>query len=97
MGLMDKVKGSIDRAREGVSDLAETTRIKYEISKLNDRRNALLAEIGKQVFDLHAQGRGVAEVEAQCKAIDDLDVEIKKKGEEIVRINTDSGSHTQGV
>lgn len=97
MGLMDKVKGSIDRAREGVSDLAETTRIKYEISKLNDRRNALLAEIGKQVFDLHVQGRGVAEVETQCKAIDDLDVEIKKKGEEIVRINTESGSHTQGV
>ena len=91
MSFMDKVKSGFDKAKEGVSDFAETTKIKHEISKLTDRKNALLAEIGGKVYALHTAGQGVAAVETQCAEIDAIEVDIKKKGEEIVRINTESG------
>jgi hypothetical protein len=94
MSFMDKMKSGLDKAREGVTDFAETTRIKHEISKLTDHKNEILGEIGRLVYALHAQGRPVVEVEAQCKEIDGLEQEIKNKGEEIARINTETGAHT---
>jgi hypothetical protein len=75
-----------------VSDFAETTKIKHDISVLNDRKTALFGEIGKQVFALRAQGRTIPEVEAQCKEIDSIDNDIKLKGEEIVKINTEKST-----
>jgi hypothetical protein len=90
MGLIDKVKEGFDKAKEGVSDLAETTRIKHEIGKLNDRKTVLFGEIGRQIYALHGQGRVIAEVEAQCSEIHTIDDNIKQKGEEIARINTGS-------
>ena len=95
MSFMDKVKSGLDKAKEGVSDLAETARLKHDISKLTDRKTELLSEIGRQIYEMHAQGKGVAEVEAQCKDIDTLQEEIKHKGEEIVRINTEHGTQAE--
>jgi len=91
MSFMDKVKSGLDKAKEGVSDFAETTRLKHEIAKLTDRRNELLAEIGRQVYTLHTQGKGIAEAEASCKEIDTIDQDIKSKGDEIARVNTETG------
>lgn len=90
MSFMDKVKSGFDKAKEGISDLAETTKIKLEINKLESRKSELLGEIGKQVYALHKQGRAMAEVEAQCKEIDGLDEKIKERGDEIARINTEA-------
>jgi uncharacterized protein YoxC len=87
MSLMDKVKEGFDKAREEVSDLAETTMIKHDISKLNDRKNALLLEIGHKVYALHALGQNVNGVEAQCQEVQTIDGQIKGKSEEIARIN----------
>jgi len=87
MSFFDKVKSGFDKAAEGVSDFAETTRLKLEVSKLNDRKTAAFAEIGRQLYALRAQGRGLAEVEEQCKAVDGIDQEIKKIGEQIAKIN----------
>lgn len=95
MSFMDKVKSGFDKAKEGVSDFADTTRLKHEISKLSDHKNELFTEIGKQVFALHTAGHPVADVETQCKAIDDIDQEIKKKADEIVRVNTETGKTTE--
>jgi len=88
MSFMDKVKGGFDKAKEGISDLAETTRIKHEISVLDDRKATLFDEIGRQVFALRGQGRAIPEVEVQCKEIETIDNDIKTKAEEIVKINT---------
>lgn len=93
MSFMDKVKSGFDKAKEGVSDFAETTKIKHEISQLTDRKNELFSAIGKKVYDLHTAGQGVAAVEAQCAEIDTIERDIKKKGEEIVRINTEKQSN----
>jgi hypothetical protein len=90
MSLLDKVKQGFDKAKEGVSDLAETTRIKHEIGKLNDRKTVLFGEIGRQIYALHGQGRVIAEVESQCGEILTLDENIKQKGQEIAHINTGS-------
>jgi hypothetical protein len=92
MGFMDKVKSGFDKAREGVSDFAETTRIKMDISKLDDRKTELFREIGRQVYAVRAGGQVVEEVESQCNEIDGIEAEIKRKGEEIARINTESGA-----
>ena len=94
MSFMDKVKSGFDKAKEGVSDFAQTTQIKHDISKLTDRKNELLTEIGKLVYALHVAGHGIAETEAQCKEVDAIEQDIKKKGEEIVRINTETGAAT---
>jgi ArsR family metal-binding transcriptional regulator len=87
MSLIDKVKQNFDKAKDGVSELAETAKVKHEISKLNDRKATLLGEIGHQVYTLYGQGRIVAEVEAQCREVQGIEEEIKHKGEEIARIN----------
>ena len=97
MSFMDKVKSGFDKAKEGVTDFAETTKIKLEINKLNERKDVLLGEIGKQVYALHAQGRAITETEAACKEIDSLEQEIKKKEADIVRINTQTGSASPTV
>lgn len=90
MGFMDKVKESFDKAKVEVSDFAETTKIKHEISKLNDRKAALCGEIGHQVYALYGQGRVIAEVEGQCRELHAIDEDIKHKAEEIARINAGS-------
>ena len=92
MSFMDKVKSGFDKAKEGVNDFAETTRLKHEISKLTDRKNDLLVEIGREIHTLHTQGREIAEVEARCKDIDAIDQQIKATAEEITRVNTETGT-----
>jgi hypothetical protein len=87
MTFLDKVKQSVDKAREGVSDLAATTKIRYEISNLNDRKSTLLVEIGRKIYALCQQGQGPAGVEAECRGIAALDEQIKQKSDEIARIN----------
>lgn len=90
MAFIDKVKESFDKAKGGVTDFAETAKIKHEISKLNDRKVALCNEIGHQVYALYGQGRGIAEVEGQCRELHAIDEDIKRKAEEIARINAGS-------
>jgi len=90
MSFMDRVKTGLDKAKEGISDFAETTKLKHEINKLDDRKTALFMEIGRQIYALRAQGRGVTDVEAQCKEIDTVDEKIKQTGEEIARIHTEA-------
>jgi len=92
MSFMDQLKSGFDKAKESASDLVETTKIKHDISVLEGRRTALLGEIGKQVFALRAQGRAIPEVEAQCKEIDTIENDIKLKGEQIVKINTEKST-----
>ena len=87
MSFMDKVKQGMDKAKGEVSDFAATTKIRHDISTLNDRKSALFAEIGRQVYALSQQGHPVSEVEAQCHEITSLDEQIKQKSEEIARIN----------
>ncbi|MEP6914665.1 MAG: hypothetical protein ABJC89_03435 [Acidobacteriota bacterium] len=92
MSFFDKLKSGIDMAVEGVSDFAETTKLKLEVSKLNDRKTALFAEIGKQAYALRAQGRGLSEIEAQAKEVDTLEQEIKRVSDEIAKIGASPGS-----
>jgi methyl-accepting chemotaxis protein len=94
MSFMDKLKTGFDRAKEGISDFAETTRLKHEIHNLTDRKAEGFTEIGRQVYALRAQGRAIAEVETACTEIDDLDRQIKAKSEEIVRINTEMNTES---
>jgi seryl-tRNA synthetase len=89
MSFLDKVKIGFDKAKEGISDFAETTRLKHEINTLTARKGELFGEIGRQVYALRGEGRAIAEVETACKEIDGLDQQIKAKSEEIVRINTE--------
>lgn len=87
MSFIDKVKQGMDKAKGEVSDLAATTKIRLDISNLNDRKSKLFTEIGRQVYALSQQGHAVSEVEAQCRELVTLDEQIKQKGDEIARIN----------
>jgi hypothetical protein len=90
MSLMDKFMGGVEKAKEGVADFAETTRLRREIGALNDQKAERLLQIGKDAYALYGQGRTVAELEAHCKEIQGLDADIKKKAEEITRIAIES-------
>jgi hypothetical protein len=89
MSFFDKVKSGFDKAAEGVSDFAATTKLKLEINKLNDRKTALFTEMGRQAHALRAQGRGLAEVEPQSVEVDGIDQEIKRINDEIAKINAE--------
>ena len=86
MGLLDKVKKGVEKAREGASDLAQTTKIKMEIGKLNGHRAEVISEIGRQVYALHGQGRAVPEVEALSQEVGKIDVQVKALEAEIERV-----------
>jgi hypothetical protein len=92
MSFMDKVKDGFDKAREGINDLAETTRLRHEIGKLTDQKTELFTEIGRQAYSMRAQGRAVPDVESQCKAIDGIEQQIKDKNAEIVKVNTENST-----
>jgi len=92
MSFLDRVRTGFDKAKEGISDFAETTRLKREINSLTDRKAAVFGEIGRQVYALRARAHPIAEVEAACAEIDGLDQQIKAKSEEIVRINAEANA-----
>jgi len=86
MSLLDKVKKGVEKAREEASDLAQTTKIKMEVGKLQGRRTELLTEIGKQVYSISTQGRPVAEVDPQVQEIRKIDEEIARLQAEAERV-----------
>ncbi len=94
MSFLDKVKTGFDKAKEGISDFAETTRLKQEISALTARKGELFGEIGRQVYAQRAQERVTADVETKCTEIDGLDQQIKAKNEEIARINSETNTQS---
>lgn len=57
---------------------------------MKDQKAERFLQIGKDAYALYGQGRAIAELEAHCKEIQGLDAEIKKKAEEITRINIES-------
>jgi hypothetical protein len=89
MSFLDKMKDGFDKAKEGVSDFAETSKIKHEISLLNDRKTELLKQIGQQVYTQFGEGHPTAGLEALCQQIAGLDKDIKQKGEDIARVNVE--------
>jgi ArsR family metal-binding transcriptional regulator len=87
MAFMDRVKEGFGKAKVGVTELAETARIKHDINKLNDRKAELCGAIGTQIYTLYGQGRVITEVEGQCREIQALEEDIKQKADEIAQIN----------
>jgi DNA repair exonuclease SbcCD ATPase subunit len=92
---MDKVKDGFGKAKEGINDFAETTRLRHEISKLSDRKTHLFTEIGQQVYTARTKGDVAAEVDSHIKEIEELDKEIAHLGQEIARINTQSNAEVR--
>ena len=87
MSLMDRVKESYGKAKDEVTEFAETAKIKHEISQLHDRKAGLLTAIGNHVYAQYGKGQVPPEVESQCREIQAIDNEIKSKSDEIARIN----------
>ncbi len=86
MSFMDKLKSGLDKAQHEINDFAETTKLKMDVSKLENRKKELFTQIGQYVYALHAKGESTAS-EANCKAIDDLEKQIAEKNEQIAKIN----------
>jgi hypothetical protein len=86
MNFMDKVKESFDKAKDEVSEFAEATVLKHEISKLNDKRVSLLQDIGQEAYSMCRNGHGVLELAARCREVQDIDEQIQGKSDEIARL-----------
>lgn len=87
---IDKMKKGarkgLQRALEGAKDLAATAQLKMDIGKINGRREEAITEIGRQVYAMYGEGRGVSEVKELCKEITALDKEIERLEAEIERV-----------
>ncbi len=92
MSFIDKIREGVDRAREEATELARTTVLRLEISKLHDRKNQLLREIGQQVYSGYAEGKVVAEVETPCRQVGELEEQIHAKEAEIERLHNEGGA-----
>jgi len=84
----DKVKQGIGRGVTTVSvrskEVLETTQIKSQISALQERRSDALEELGNIVYTLFVKNQSDDErVRSRCKAIADLDRQIREKEEEL--------------
>jgi hypothetical protein len=90
VSFLDKLKDGLDSAKENVSDFVETSRVKREIDRLENRKQEVFAGIGRRMYALFAEGRSVPEIEAECRELASLDTQIAEKGEEIKRINTEN-------
>jgi len=86
MNFIDKVKESFDKAKDEVSEFAEATVLKHEISKLNDKRVSLLQDIGQEAYSMYRNGHGVPELAARCREVQDIDEQIQGKNDEIARL-----------
>lgn len=86
MSLMDRFKKGVEKAREEAGDLAQTTKPKMEISKLNGRKGEMLGEIGGKVYALYGQGQTVPEVEALCQEVRKIEDQVRQMEVEIERV-----------
>jgi uncharacterized small protein (DUF1192 family) len=86
MGLMDNVKKGMQRAKEGAQDLAQTTKLKAEISRLKTQRRELYSDMGEEVFSMYKRGEPIAGFNTRCDAVDEINREISVKEQEIERL-----------
>ena len=90
MTLLQRLKEGMEKATEQATALAQTTRIKMEIGRLNDRKNSLLADMGRQVYLMYQQGQTFPGMETLCQRVRETEAEIQQKGVEMERIQAAS-------
>jgi predicted RNase H-like nuclease (RuvC/YqgF family) len=83
MGLMDNVKKGVQRAKEGAQELAQTTKLRAEISRLKSQRRELYSEMGEEIYAMYKRGEPIAGFNTRCDAVDEINREISVKEQEI--------------
>ena len=89
MSLMDNVKKGIQKAKEEAQELAQVTRLKAEISKLNGQRRDIFREIGEEVFALYQRSEPIPGFETKCDALAALSEEVSRKEHEIEELRAE--------
>lgn len=97
VGLWDKFKQTAKDAGEKIAketkELAQTTKIKMEISGLEGKIKSAIQELGKIVYDLNAQGKSSEDIIAAIKEVDEkvkaLEAEIATKKEELSKVGVE--------
>lgn len=83
MGLMDNVKKGIAKAKEEAQELAQVTKLKAEITRLNGQRRDLFREIGEEVYALYQRSEPIPGFETKCDALAAISEEVARKEKDI--------------
>ncbi|MEZ4416776.1 MAG: hypothetical protein R3E10_13590 [Gemmatimonadota bacterium] len=83
MGLMDNVKKGIAKAKEEAQELAQVTKLKAEITRLNGQRRDLFREIGEEVYSLYQRSEPIPGFETKCDALAAISEEVARKEKDI--------------
>lgn len=79
MSLWNGMRRVIGRARTGASGVARNASIRLDIRNLEGRRDHLLRSIGKRAVALRQEGRGIAEFDAVCRQIEEVETSIASR------------------
>jgi len=86
-------KKSVDNIANAVDTHSEISRLSGKMKRLNEQRDAALAEIGKKVFALYGRGKVAnAEIIAECEKVEALAAEVTKLREQMDTVRHGSPS-----
>ncbi len=96
-GLWDKFKQTAKDAGEkiakGTKDLAQSAKLKLDISGLEGKKRSTIENLGKTVYDLFSQGKTSDDILNAIKEADEkikiIDSEIAVKKEELANVGDD--------
>ncbi len=89
MGIMDNVKKGIQKAKDEATELAQVTKLKGEVSRLNSQKRDLFREMGEEVYALYQAHEPIPGFETKCDAAAAISEEIERKDEEIRQLRED--------
>ncbi|MCA9739473.1 MAG: hypothetical protein R3E98_08500 [Gemmatimonadota bacterium] len=89
MSLMDNVKKGIAKAKEEAQELAQVTRLKADIARLNGQRRDLFREMGEEVFALYQRSEPIPGFETKCDAVAAISEEVARKEREVEELRAE--------
>lgn len=89
MSLMDNVKKGIAKAKEEAQELAQVTRLKADIARLNGQRRDLFREMGEEVYALYQRSEPIPGFETKCDAVAAISEEVARKEREVEELRAE--------
>ncbi len=91
MSVIDRFKHGVDVVKFKADQQMQINNLHGEINKLKRKISGLRAKIASVVLNLYKEGTlGNDELEELCRAIEEVNIQIKEKEEQIIAIRAES-------
>lgn len=94
----DKIKEGIDKVSIKAKETIEVTKIKGQISKIQEQKRKAFEELGGIVYEmLNSETLDTEKLKEKADAIKDFDRQIKEKEKEIIEIQIKAQQEIEGL